>query len=79
MLLNDSGAAAADGGSSAGTLGALDLGGSSLEVTFAAESVPWEEDAGAVFFLCVCVCGSCVVGCCGCAGLPLLFGPRPRR
>ena len=29
-----------------GTLGALDLGGSSLEVTFAAGSVPWQEDAG---------------------------------
>ena len=28
------------------TLGALDLGGSSLEVTFAADSVPWKEDAG---------------------------------
>ncbi|EFN50868.1 hypothetical protein CHLNCDRAFT_141807 [Chlorella variabilis] len=29
----------------ADTLGALDLGGSSLEVTFAAHSVPWPEDA----------------------------------
>ncbi|PRW21038.1 putative apyrase 7 [Chlorella sorokiniana] len=33
------------GGSSGGTVGALDLGGSSLEVTFAAEAVPWKEDA----------------------------------
>ncbi len=27
-------------------MGALDLGGSSMEVTFAAEAVPWKEDAG---------------------------------
>ena len=32
--------------SSAETLGALDLGGSSLEITFATESVPKQEDAG---------------------------------
>ncbi|PSC71682.1 putative apyrase 7 [Micractinium conductrix] len=32
-------------GGAADTLGALDLGGSSMEVTFAAGSVPWQEDA----------------------------------
>jgi hypothetical protein len=40
-----------------GTLGALDLGGSSLEVTFAADSVPWQEDAGTQTSACQdCLC-----------------------
>lgn len=39
--------AGVEAGETGGTLGALDLGGSSLEVTFAAGSVPREEDAGA--------------------------------
>ena len=34
------------GSGGSGTVGALDLGGSSLEVTFASEAVPWKEDAG---------------------------------